>query len=50
VTGLKTFVENFGEQLADGTVLASALATYAPHLSDKFFSDLFLDARDQTQR
>jgi len=50
VSGAEHSVSNFGDDLADGRVLASVLVAHVPPLADTFFSDLFVVAETESQR
>jgi hypothetical protein len=50
VSGAEHAVSNFGDDLADGRVLASVLVAHVPPLADTFFSDLFVVAETESQR
>ena len=50
VTKSEQIVENFGDDLSDGTVLASVLSFYIPSLAESHFSDLFPFATELDQR
>lgn len=43
-------VTNFGDDLADGTVFASLIASHMPWLAPDFFSDLYSDANTLDRR
>jgi len=50
VTGSSITVSNFGDDLADGRVLASVLVAHVPPLAQVYFSDLFVLAGSEAQR
>jgi hypothetical protein len=50
VTGTNATVENFGDDLSDGTVFASVLTAYAPYLAAAFFSDIFTLPQDEEHK
>ena len=50
VTGAGACVENFGEDLSDGMVFASVLASHVPGLAQAFFSNMFSIPTDTVQR
>eukprot|EP00052_Salpingoeca_macrocollata_P027279 m.258540 g.258540 ORF g.258540 m.258540 type:complete len:1892 (-) comp22721_c0_seq5:19-5694(-) len=50
VTGVTVAVENFGDDLADGVVLASVLASHVPTLAPTHFASMFPSPTDSSQR
>jgi len=50
VSGAEHAVSNFGDDLADGRVLASVLVAHVPPLAETFFSDLFVVTETESQR